>query len=491
MPKTPVQTPEMQLNAIAKKAMTEYGLLNAFPADAMKELNQINGPLDASDGKVRNLRELPWCSIDNDDSRDLDQLSCSQPVSKDSTRILIAIADVDSHVLKGSKIDGRAKHNTTSVYCPTVIFNMLPEKLSYGLTSLNEGEDRMAMVTEMEIGRGGVVKSSSHYRAIVRNKAKLTYSAVGAWLEGRGPVPEKVTSAGLEEQLIAQDKVAQKLRLRREEEGALDLETIEARAVLANGHVVDLQASRKNRAHELIEDFMIAANGATARFLVSKGFPTFRRIVREPERWLRIVALARELDERLPEFPDSKALEAFLIRRRQADPLRFPDLSLSIVKLMGRGEYAVQLAGQPGIGHFGLAVKDYSHSTAPNRRYPDVITQRLLKAAIAGRPSPYGDDEIVSLAKHCSDQENAANKVERRVYKSAAAQLLLPQVGRSFDALVTGASNKGTWVRVLHPPVEGRLTRGFKKLEVGQLVRVKLVSVDVERGYIDFEKTKG
>jgi exoribonuclease-2 len=224
---------------------------------------------------------------------------------------------------------------------------------------------------------------------------------------------------------------------------------------------------------------------------VSKGFPTFRRIVREPERWLRIVALARELDERLPEFPDSKALEAFLIRRRQADPLRFPDLSLSIVKLMGRGEYAVQLAGQPGIGHFGLAVKDYSHSTAPNRRYPDVITQRLLKAAIAGRPSPYGDDEIVSLAKHCSDQENAANKVERRVYKSAAAQLLLPQVGRSFDALVTGASNKGTWVRVLHPPVEGRLTRGFKKLEVGQLVRVKLVSVDVERGYIDFEKTKG
>lgn len=491
MPKTPLQTPEMQLTAIAKQAMTEYGLLHAFPADVVRELNQIAGPLDAADGEVRDLRELPWCSIDNDDSRDLDQLSVAQPVSKDSTRILIAIADVDSHVRKGSKVDGRARHNTTSVYCPTVIFNMLPEKLSYGLTSLNEGEDRLAMVTDLEVGRGGVVKSSSHYRALVRNKAKLTYAAVGAWLEGRGPIPEKVAAAGLEDQLLLQDKVAQKLRTRREEEGALDLQTIEARAVLANGKVVDLQASRQNRAHELIEDFMIAANGATARFLMSKNFPTFRRVVREPERWLRIVALARELDERLPEFPDAKALEAFLIRRRAADPLRFPDLSLSIVKLMGRGEYAVQLPGQPGIGHFGLAVKDYSHSTAPNRRYPDVITQRLLKAALAGRPSPYGNDEIVALAQHCSDQENAANKVERRVYKSAAAQLLLPQLGRSFDALVTGASNKGTWVRLLHPPVEGRLTRGFRKLEVGQLVRVRLVSVDVERGYIDFEKTKG
>ena len=489
MPKMQQQSTEAQLTAIAKQAMTEYGLLHAFPPDVVRELNQITGPLDASDGDIRDLRDLAWCSIDNDDSRDLDQLSVSQPVSKDVTRILIAIADVDSYVRKGSKVDGRAKHNTTSVYCPTVIFNMLPEKLSYGLTSLNEGEDRLAMVTELEIGRAGVVRSS-HYRARVRNKAKLTYSAVGAWLEGRGPVPEKVAAAGLEEQLVTQDKVAQKLRSRREEEGALDLETIEARAVLANGKIVDLESSRKNRAHELIEDFMIAANGSAARFLTSKGFPTFRRIVREPERWLRIVALARELDERLPEFPDSKALEAFLVRRKAADPLRFPDLSLSIVKLMGRGEYAVQLPGDAGLGHFGLAVKDYSHSTAPNRRYPDIITQRLLKAALAGMPSPYGRDEIVSLAQHCSDQENAANKVERRVYKSAAAQLLLPHVGRVFDALVTGASNKGTWVRVRHPPVEGRLTRGFRNLEVGQLLRVKLTNVDVERGYIDFEKSR-
>ena len=489
MPKMQQQSTEAQLTAIAKQAMTEYGLLHAFPPDVVRELNQITGPLDASDGDIRDLRDLAWCSIDNDDSRDLDQLSVSQPVSKDVTRILIAIADVDSYVRKGSKVDGRAKHNTTSVYCPTVIFNMLPEKLSYGLTSLNEGEDRLAMVTELEIGRAGVVRSS-HYRARVRNKAKLTYSAVGAWLEGRGPVPEKVAAAGLEEQLVTQDKVAQKLRSRREEEGALDLETIEARAGRAGGKIVDLESSRKNRAHELIEDFMIAANGSAARFLTSKGFPTFRRIVREPERWLRIVALARELDERLPEFPDSKALEAFLVRRKAADPLRFPDLSLSIVKLMGRGEYTVQLPGEAGLGHFGLAVKDYSHSTAPNRRYPDIITQRLLKAALAGMPSPYGRDEIVSLAQHCSDQENAANKVERRVYKSAAAQLLLPHVGRVFDALVTGASNKGTWVRVLHPPVEGRLTRGFRNLEVGQLLRVKLTNVDVERGYIDFEKSR-
>ncbi|MCM2317634.1 MAG: ribonuclease catalytic domain-containing protein, partial [Thermoanaerobaculia bacterium] len=315
MPRMPQQSPEAQLTAIAKQAMTEYGLLHAFPADVVRELNQITGPLDASGGDIRDLRDLPWCSIDNDDSRDLDQLSVSQPVSKDVTRIFIAIADVDSHVRKGSKVDGRAKHNTTSVYCPTMVFNMLPEKLSYGLTSLNEGEDRLAMVTDMEIGRGGVVKASSHYRARVRNKAKLTYSAVGAWLEGRGPVPEKVAGTELEAQLRVQDGVAQKLRTRRQEEGALDLETIEARAVLANGKIVDLESSRKNQAHELIEDFMIAANGSAARFLTSKGFPTFRRIVREPERWLRIVALARELNEKLPEFPDSKALEAFLIRR--------------------------------------------------------------------------------------------------------------------------------------------------------------------------------
>lgn len=485
------RTSDDDLTTISRQAMLDRGLLAEFSPKVKKELRGMRGPVDGVDGEIRDLRSLAWCSIDNDDSRDLDQLTVSEKVSKDVFRILVAVADVDAVMKKGTAVDLHAKHNTTTVYCPTVTFTMIPEELCYDITSLNEGVDRLAVVIDMEVGPRGRIRQESVYRAWVRNKAQLAYPSVGTWLEGRTLPPEKVRLHGLEEQLRIQDRIAQRLRWNRHLEGALDLETIEPRAVIKSGRLVDLSVERKNRAHELIENFMIAANGVTARYLQSVGFPTFRRVVRSPERWERIVALAKELGETLPPEASSKALEDFLHRRREADPLRFPDLSLTVVKLMGRGEYVAQLPGQHSVGHFGLAVKDYAHSTAPNRRYPDVITQRLLKAALAGKPIPYAGDELRRLADHCTEREDDANKVERQSYKSAAAKLLEPHVGKRFDGIITGASDKGTWVRLFHPPVEGRMTRGFKGLDVGDVVRVKLTEVDVERGFIDFEKSRG
>lgn len=485
------RTTDDDLTSISRQAMIDRGLLADFSPQVKKEVRRLEVPSAEEDGAVKDLRGLPWCSIDNDDSRDIDQLSATEKVTKDVHRILVAVADVDAVVKKGTAVDLHARHNTTTVYCPTVTFTMIPEALCYDITSLNEGEDRLAVVIDMEVGPKGRIRQESVYRAWVRNKAQLAYPSVGAWLEGQTLPPEKVRTRGLEEQLRIQDRIAQKLRWNRYLEGALDLETIEPKAIIANDHLVDLTTERKNRAHELIENFMIAANGVTARFLEAKDFPTFRRVVRSPERWSRIVELAKELGENLPPEASSKALEEFLKRRREADPLRFPDLSLTVVKLMGRGEYVAQLPGQYSVGHFGLAVKDYAHSTAPNRRYPDVITQRLLKAALEGKPIPYAGDELRRLADHCTEREDDANKVERQSYKSAAAKLLRPHVGRRFDGIVTGASDKGTWVRLFHPPVEGRMTRGFKGLDVGDVVRVKLTEVDVERGYIDFEKSRG
>jgi exoribonuclease R len=285
--------------------------------------------------------------------------------------------------------------------------------------------------------------------------------------------------------LRMQDEVAQRLRERREEQGALDLDTGESRPVLRNGRVVDLRRDEKNRAMQLIEDFMIAANGATARFLAKRGFATIRRVVRSPERWERIVEVASRHGGRLPPNPDSVALERFLRERRRADPLRFPDLSLSIVKLIGKGEYVLEHPGN-SLGHFGLAARDYTHSTAPNRRFPDLITQRLLKAAFAQVNSPYDEVDLDSLASHCTMQEDNANKVERRLRKSAAALLLRNRIGEHFDAIVTGAAEKGTWVRTFHPPVEGKVVSGQHGMDVGDQVRVKLVSVAIEQGFIDF-----
>ncbi len=466
--------------------MLQRGLLPDFSAAVIAETNQIAHAAIAADATTRDLRGLLWASIDNDDSRDLDQLSVAVP-GQAGVKILIAIADVDALVKKDSAIDGHAWANTTSVYTAARIFPMLPEKLSTDLTSLGEDQERLAIVMEMAITSDGTVSASDIFRAIVRNHAKLAYNAVAAWLEGTAAAPSRVTSVpGLEEQLRTQDQVAQSLRRMRQTQGALRLETLEARAVFDGGALADLVPDEKNRARELIEDFMIAANGVVAKYLDSKGLPSLRRVLRTPKRWDRIVALAAESGERLPTTPNAAALDAFLTKRRQVDPVRFPDLSLSVIKLLGSGEYALELPGQPSPGHFGLAVKDYTHSTAPNRRFPDLVSQRLVKAALAGRSSPYASSELAALAVHCTVQEDNAEKVERQVRKSAAALLLAPRRSAQFDAIVTGASDKGTWVRITRPTAEGRVVRGFEGLDVGDRVRVELVHTDVARGFIDF-----
>jgi exoribonuclease-2 len=433
--------------------------------------------------------DRPWASIDNDDSRDLDQLTVAETMPEGAVKILVAIADVDVLVKKGSAIDEHARQNTTSVYTAGEIFPMLPERLSTDLTSLGLREDRPAIVIEMVFGEDGSLRSSDLYGATVRNRAKLAYNSVAAWLEGEGPAPGPIEAVeGLAENLRTQDRVAQQLKAFRHEHGALDLETIEARPVFDGEEIRDLEAERKNRAKELIEDFMIAANGVTARYLKDRKYPSLRRVVRSPKRWERIVEVASRYGATLPPEPDPRALGLFLAGRKAADPLRFPDLSLTIIKLMGAGEYVPEFPEETAPGHFGLAVRDYTHSTAPNRRYPDLITQRLLKASIMGSPIPYGRDELTELGRHCTEKEDDANKVERLVGKSAAAMLLAPRTGERFDAIVTGASEKGTWVRLLHPPVEGRMIHGFEGADVGDKLRVQLVHTDVERGYIDFKR---
>jgi len=481
-----------QLKAIARRVMTERGLEPDFSAEARAEADAMTKPAADSSASIRDLTGLLWASIDNDDSHDLDQLSVAEPLTAGAVKILVAVADVDAAVKKGSAIDDHARTNTTSVYTAAEIFPMLPEKLSTDLTSLGEGQKRLAIVVEMVVDADGRVGESAVYRAAVLNRAKLAYNSVAAWLDGTAPPPPKLAAVrGLDEQLRVQDRMAQAMKTRRHQQGALSLETIQTRALFNGDVLADLLPDEKNRAKELIEDFMIAANGVTAKYLEGKGVPSLRRILRTPERWDRIVALAATLGERLPAQADAGALEGFLIKRQRADALRFPDLALSVVKLLGSGEYAVQRPGQTPNGHFGLAVRDYTHSTAPNRRFPDLITQRLVKAALADRAPAYGAEELESLARHCSEQEDDAAKVERQVRKSAAALLLEPRIGERFDALVTGAAEKGTWVRIARPPVEGRLVRGADGLDVGDRVQVTLKSTDVERGFIDFGRASG
>jgi VacB/RNase II family 3'-5' exoribonuclease len=477
------------LQDIARKAMLERGLLPDFSPAVLAELDEIRASTAVNGGSARDLRDLPWASIDNDDSRDLDQLTVAETMSGDGVKVRVAVADVDGLVKDRTAIDGHARHNTTSVYTAARVFPMLPEDLSTGLTSLNPGEERVSMVVEMVVGEDGSVRDADVYRASVRNHAKLAYNSVAAWLEGNEAMPEAVTSvAGLAENLRMQDRVAQSLRGFRHLHGALSLETIEARPVFEGDAIRDLRTDERNRAKDIIEDFMIAANGVTARYLSSRGLPSIRRVVRTPKRWDRIVELASERAFVLPGAPDPRALEAFLAQAKAADPLRFPDLSLAVIKLLGAGEYVAEGPAGVAPGHFGLAVKDYTHSTAPNRRYTDLITQRLLKAATEGRPSPYSTGELDALATRCTQAEDLANKVERQVAKSAAALLLESRIGEQFDAIVTGAADKGTWVRLLGLPVEGRLARGFEGLDVGHRVRVQLVSVDVWQGYIDFRR---
>jgi exoribonuclease-2 len=469
--------------------MLERGLLPEFSAAVLEQTDAIGKPAQA-DLSFRDLRSLPWASIDNDDSLDLDQLSVAVPAAGGTVKILVAIADVDAIVKRGSAIDVHALANTTSVYTAAEIFSMLPEKLSTDLTSLGESQERLAVVIEMEVGSGdGVVSGGDIYRAVVVNHAKLAYNGVSAWLEGVAPALAQMPSvAGLDEQLRIQDRVAQSMKQLRHQHGALSLETVEARPVFDGDLLTDLRSEKNNRAKELIEEFMIAANGVTAKYLERKGFPSLRRVLRVPERWDRIVEMAAGLGARLPSRPDIMALEDFLVKRRQADPDHFPDLSLAVIKLLGRGEYVLELPGHQAEGHFGLAVKDYTHSTAPNRRYPDLITQRLLKTAIEGRPVPYTSEELGELARHCTEKEDAAAKVDRQVDKSAAALLLETRIGDEFDSIVTGASEKGTWVRIIQPAAEGKVVRGYQGLDVGDRVRVKLVDTNVERGFIDFAK---
>jgi exoribonuclease-2 len=469
------------LEAIARRAMIEKGLEPDFPADARRELARLP---EATGSAARDLRALPWSSIDNDDSRDLDQLEVC--VDAGGTRLLVAIADVDALVEKDGALDAHARRNTTSVYTAARIFPMLPQELSTDRTSLNENEDRLALVVDMVVADKGEVVESDVYRALVCNHAKLTYNGVAAWLEGAGPAPDRLAAVpDLEDQLRLQDRLATSLRTRRQQEGALDFDRTELKPVMDEGQVSDLRTEQPNRARDLIESFMVATNGATARFLSSRGFPSIRRVVRSPERWARIVEIAARYGERLPAGPDAQALEQFLKSRRAAAPDDFSDLSLSVIKLMGRGEYVADTAAS-GIGHFALAVSNYTHSTAPNRRFADLVTERLVKAAVADAPAPYALAELTALAEHCTKQEDAANKVERLVRKAAAALWLSSRIGEQFDAVVTGASAKGTWVRLNHPPVEGRLERGFEGLDVGDRVRVRLVHTDPERGFIDF-----
>ena len=472
--------------------MAERGLLPDFAPAVVAETEAIRQAATDASPAIRDLRALLWCSIDNDDSRDLDQLTVTAPGRNGTVTVLVAVADVDALVGKGSAIDDHARANTTSVYTAAEIFPMLPEKLSTDLTSLGQDQARLAIVVEMAVAPDGTVDGSDVYRALVRSRAKLAYNGVAAWLDGTAPPPPPLAAVpGLDEQLRIQDRAAQAMKTLRHQRGALSLETLQTRAVFEGDLIADLRPDEKNRAKELIEDFMIGANGVTAKYLEAKGLPSVRRVLRVPERWPRLVELAAAQGGRLPAEPDARALQAFLAERQQRDPVGFPDLSLSVIKLLGRGEYVLERPGQTADGHFGLATRDYSHSTAPNRRFPDLITGRLLKAALEGRPSPYRAEELDGLARHCTEQEDNAAKVERQVQKSAAALLLASRIGERFDAIVTGASSKGTWVRILTPPVEGKLVRGAQGLDVGDHVRVALLATDVERGYIDFGRASG
>jgi exoribonuclease-2 len=475
------------LRRIARQAMLDRGFSPDFPAAALHQLASIGHSARQADPAIRDLRQLSWLSIDNADTRDLDQLSVAQSLANGATKLLVGIADVDVLVEHGTPIDDHARINTTSIYTAAQTFPMLPEPLSTDLTSLADHRERLAVVVEMTVTADGSITDTDLYRALVFNHAKLAYDDVSAWLDGRASVPAAIGgSPELQQQIQIQEAASQRLRKVRHALGALSLETIQAELVFTNGGLSDLRPATKNRAKELVEDQMIAANSVTARFLENQGLVSIRRVLRAPKRWDRIVALAASCGEHLPGNPDVVALSEFLQRRRQADAAGYAELSLSVVKMLGSGEYGLDVPGRPTEGHFGLAVSDYTHSTAPNRRFPDLVTQRLVKAALAGRASPYSEQELNIITRHCTEREDEAAKVERLVRKSAAAMLLQSHIGQEFDAIVTGASDKGTWVRVNRPVAEGKVVRGAQGLDVGDRVRVKLLGVDIERGFIDF-----
>jgi exoribonuclease-2 len=460
-----MSVPHFDLVAAARAEMLHEGFHPDFPPAIGEQLETIRKrPLETAG--LKDLRSLLWSSIDNDTSRDLDQIEYAEHV-KDGTRVLVGIADVDSRVEQGSPIDRFAQEQTVTVYTAGKNFSMLPEELSTDMTSLAPDRDRAAVVIEYVVLPDGEIASPAIYRALVRNHAQLTYNKVGAWLEGNGSLD---VSSDLQAQLKLQDEAAQALRAQRHRLGALDFDRLEART----------------RANDLIEDFMVAANEVMASTLTGAGRSSIRRVVKTPERWPRIVELARQLGEILPVEPDSGALNDFLKKRKAADPVHYADLSLSVIKLMGPGIYMLLRPGDKNQGHFGLAAHDYTHSTAPNRRFADLVTQRLIKALIAGKPAPYSDQELDAIATHCTEKEDAARKVERTSDKRVAAVAMQNRIGETFDAVVTGVTPKGVFVRVTHPPVEGRVMQGEEGMDVGDQVRVKLLGTNPRLGFIDF-----
>jgi exoribonuclease-2 len=479
----------LNLQAIARQVMLAQGFEPDFPPATQQQLADIGAhpPQLTPSDKVRDLRGLLWSSIDNDTSKDLDQIEVAERLPNGDVKVMIGIADVDAFIAKDSPIDQHAAKETTTVYAGICNFSMLPEELSTGASSLLENVDRPSVVIEfvVNINASGSISSSDVYRAIVRNNARLTYGAVGAWLEGTAPPPPKVAaSSELQGQLKLQDEVAQALKKLRYDHGALNIDTSEVHPVVLNQQVVDVVKQEKNRATELIEDFMITANGVVARLL--ERVSSLRRIVKTPEHWDGIVRLAAAQGETLPAQADSKALNDFLLKRKAADPDHFADLSLAVIKLIGPGEYVLERPGDPEQGHFGLAVQDYTHSTAPNRRFADMVTQRLIKALLDGKPGPYSDDELAGIATNCTQKGDAARKVEREMSKRLAAVAMSHRVGETFDAIVTGVTPKGTFVRVLQPHIEGLLAQGTQGLHVGDKIRAKLTRTDVQRGFIDF-----
>jgi exoribonuclease-2 len=479
----------VDLQQLAREVMAEHGFEPDFPKDADQQLSQIQRqpPTVSPAGNIRDLRNLLWSSIDNDTSRDLDQIEVVEQLSSGQTRVMIAIADVDAFVPKASAIDQHAAKETTTVYTGVRIFPMLPEQLSTDLTSLLEGADKLAIIIEFVVNADGTVGNNDIYRAVVRNRAQLTYDAVGAWLENRAQAPPKVLASNeLQQQLRLQDRIAQALRNQRHQNGALDIETTEVRPILMNGKISGIAKQEKNHATDLIEDFMIAANGVVARRL--ENVPSIRRVVKTPERWDRIVQLAAAHGGKLPPQPDSKALNDFLSVRKKADPDHFPDVSLAVIKLLGPGQYVLERPGDPVQGHFGLAVQDYTHSTAPNRRFSDVVTQRIIKGEISGGPEPYSEAELSDIAQNCTLKEDAARKVEREMSKRIAAVAMSSRLGEVFDGIITGVTGHGTFVRLLTPHVEGLLAQGAQGLDVGDRVQVKLIRTDPQRGYIDFAR---
>lgn len=478
----------LDLQATAKEIMQEHGFDPDFPASVAAQLGSLKAEPELSASRdVRDLRSLLWSSIDNDTSRDLDQIEVAQRASDGNVKVMIGIADIDTLVPKLTPIDQHAARETTTVYTGIRNFPMLPNELSTGITSLLENQDRLGVVIEFVVNSEGNINTSDVYRALIRNKAQLQYNSVGAWLEGTAAAPAKVAaSTELQDQLKLQSEVAQKLKTQRFQHGALNLQTDEVHPLVLNDKVVDVVRQPKNHATELIEDFMVAANGVVARLL--EDVSSLRRIVRTPKRWDRIVQLAATKGEKLPAQPDSKALNDFLLRRKAAEPDHFADLSLAVIKLIGPGEYVLERAGEAAPGHFGLAVQDYTHSTAPNRRFADVVTQRLIKSKLARQANPYSDDELASIASNCTQKEDAARKVEREMSKRLAAVAMESRIGEVFDAIVTGVTDHGTFVRVLQPHIEGLLAQGGHGLDVGDKLRAKLVRTDARKGYIDFAR---